>query len=212
MARSIKKLFKWIKTHLAARVAAEGGQQFMVIEVEDRQYTLQFTSDGGFFTVLVKAPADWAPRVRDVLLVFSFRDLYLVGFFRDGRWLLYNDAYLIGSGADVPPPSGIGWASRVGRLVPNGQRSTHPWQPEHQRRRCQAGPASLRQSDSQSGCATTCLYSASSRQSRSRIIPSSAGVLTSMIGRHCASACAEAQQRPFLVTVSTPTRFWCRCC
>ena len=26
----------------------------------------------------------------------------LVGFFRDGRWFVYDDAYLIGSGTDVP--------------------------------------------------------------------------------------------------------------
>jgi len=102
MARSIKRLYKWIMTQLAARVAAEGGQESLVIQVDGDQYTLQFTADGGFFTVLGKPPAGWDPQVRDVLLLFSFRDLYLVGFFRDGRWFVYDDAYLIGSGTDVP--------------------------------------------------------------------------------------------------------------
>ncbi|RLN39501.1 hypothetical protein C2845_PM01G23340 [Panicum miliaceum] len=88
MTRSIKKLFKWIKAQLAARVAAEGGQGFLIIEVDGRQYTLLHRR-----WWLLHSAGEAA---------CSFRDLYLLGFFRDGRWLLYNDAYLIVSGTDVP--------------------------------------------------------------------------------------------------------------
>ncbi|KAJ1261194.1 hypothetical protein BS78_09G009200 [Paspalum vaginatum] len=95
MAKSLVKLIKWIKRQLAARTALEheGQVQVETIVVEDREYR----------QMLVKSPTNWNdPRVREVLLVFSFRDLYLLGYLLNGVWQLYNDAHLVGSGVDNP--------------------------------------------------------------------------------------------------------------
>jgi hypothetical protein len=78
--------------------------QVFVVNHENIDYRRQLTADEGFFTILVKPPVDWQA-VAPVVLAFSLRDLYLLGYQDNadgGRWKLYDDAYLIGSGADDP--------------------------------------------------------------------------------------------------------------
>jgi len=98
LKRSLKKLLKEIMDLLAARAPV------FAVSHENIGYQRQLTAEEGFFTVLVKPPGDWDP-VAPLLLAFNLRDLYLVGYQDNadgGRWKVYDDAYLIGSGADDP--------------------------------------------------------------------------------------------------------------
>lgn len=105
MARSAKKLWQWIK-NLASTIAAgdnDGVEQVVVEMIEGHEYRLQLTPKGGFFIVVVKLPGDWDPTVRDVRLLFSLSDLYLVGFLHnDGVWRLYDNADVVESLASNP--------------------------------------------------------------------------------------------------------------
>ncbi|RCV18256.1 hypothetical protein SETIT_3G285500v2 [Setaria italica] len=98
MARSLKKLIKDVMDLLATNAP------LLVINHDNKTYRMQLTAEAGFFTVLVRPPADW-PAVAPVLMAFSLRDLYIVGYednADEGVWKLYDDAYLVGSEADDP--------------------------------------------------------------------------------------------------------------
>ncbi|KAG8047214.1 hypothetical protein GUJ93_ZPchr0008g13683 [Zizania palustris] len=59
----------------------ENGEHMFIVMLDDRQYRIPLTVTDGFSTVLVKPPLEWKdPMVHEVLIVFSFKYLYLIGY------------------------------------------------------------------------------------------------------------------------------------
>ncbi|KAL6865312.1 hypothetical protein ACP4OV_016463 [Aristida adscensionis] len=99
MAKSFTRIMDWMGREIAQRGVA------VTRRAERVDYTFHLTSDvPSFFIIAVKLPAGWREDNELVLpLVFSFRDLYLVGFMSEGVWHFFNGAKLEGSGHDVYP-------------------------------------------------------------------------------------------------------------
>ncbi|RCV18255.1 hypothetical protein SETIT_3G285400v2 [Setaria italica] len=92
MARSLKKLIKDVMDLLATNAP------LLVINHDNKTYRMQLIAEANFFTVLVRP-------LRTGQQLLHLRDLYLVGYEDNadgGVWKLYDDAYLVGSGAGDP--------------------------------------------------------------------------------------------------------------
>lgn len=100
MAESYRQLINWIIEVLAAQATADnnGVAQVVTQEVDGNQYTFRLTAESGFFKVFMIPPPEWADQQQPLALVFSCRDLYLVGFLHGEQWLVFQDAKLDGSG------------------------------------------------------------------------------------------------------------------
>jgi len=55
MARSLKKLLKWVMGLLA------NSAPVFVTNLDNQEYRRQLTAEGGYFTVRVRPPGDWDP-------------------------------------------------------------------------------------------------------------------------------------------------------
>lgn len=102
MAQSYLNLINWIIRRLEERAAMANLPVTETHHVDDQEYTYRLTALGGFFIILVSLPEDWTDQQEPVALVFSFKDLYLLGFLEGGVWRLFTDADLTGNGDDLP--------------------------------------------------------------------------------------------------------------
>lgn len=95
----------WIKAKLARQTATEnnGVVQQMTQVAEGKSYTFGLTADSGFFKVVIIPAPELTDEQQPLTLVFSFRDLYLVGFLHGDIWYVFDDARLIGSGHNEHP-------------------------------------------------------------------------------------------------------------
>ncbi|RLN07591.1 hypothetical protein C2845_PM11G13160 [Panicum miliaceum] len=101
MAISYMALIHWIvNVALFQQAAADNNNvpQIVTQEAGDNQYTFGLTADRGFFRVVVIPPAEFADQQETLHLIFSCRDLYLLGFVHNGQCLVFQDALLDGSG------------------------------------------------------------------------------------------------------------------
>jgi hypothetical protein len=100
MAKLHDDMIQWIKDELAKKAKAEnnGIAQVVTQEVNGTSYSFGLTADSGFFKLVITPASDFTDQQRPLVLVFSFRDLYLLGFFHGTTWYLFNDADLEGSG------------------------------------------------------------------------------------------------------------------
>lgn len=100
MAKSHDDMILWIKRELAKRAAAEnnGVAQVVTQEVNGTKYTFGLTADSGFFKLVIIPASDFTDQQLPLVLVFSFRDLYLLGFLHGNKYYLFDDAELQGSG------------------------------------------------------------------------------------------------------------------
>jgi hypothetical protein len=100
MAKSHNDMIEWIKDELAKRAKAENNDIAQVVtqEVNGTRYSFGLTADSGFFKIVITPASDFTDQQLPLVLVFSFRDLYLLGFFHGTTWYLFDDANLEGSG------------------------------------------------------------------------------------------------------------------
>lgn len=95
MAASTQAALAWIKEEeIKWAMAENNGKPKVFVEVIDGvPYERPIVANGGFFKLLMRVQGE-----EDVPLVFSFRDLYLLGFLQSNVWWLFSDADLEGSG------------------------------------------------------------------------------------------------------------------
>ncbi|KAG2648195.1 hypothetical protein PVAP13_1NG043800 [Panicum virgatum] len=101
MAASYMALMQWIVTVAVFQQAADdnnGVPQEVTQEVDGNQYTFGLTAESGFFRVVVIPPPELTDQQQTLHLIFSCRDLYLVGFVHNDQWVVFEDARLVGSG------------------------------------------------------------------------------------------------------------------
>ena len=72
------------------------GKLIDVFEAQHQGQVHQFnlTGTAGFFQLNLLPAPGWGPEAQPLPLLFSLRDLYLLGFFHDGIWHLFDDADL----------------------------------------------------------------------------------------------------------------------
>ncbi|KAK3140959.1 hypothetical protein QOZ80_5AG0408230 [Eleusine coracana subsp. coracana] len=98
MAQSYLNLINWIIGRLEERAAQDGLTVSQTHQFEGHNYTFRLTALTGFFIILVAPRVGWTDNEQDLALVFSFKDLYLLGFLDGGVWRLFNDATRDGTG------------------------------------------------------------------------------------------------------------------
>jgi hypothetical protein len=92
MAREQQQVFNWIDSLLEQETSP------FVFDDGHKTKIVQQTSNGGFFRLVLRSEAG----EDEVELVFSLRDLYLMGFLQGNIWYLFSDSRLDGSGHDEP--------------------------------------------------------------------------------------------------------------
>lgn len=101
MAAAYIAIISWIvNTVIPNQAAADNHNvpQVVTQEVNGNVYTFNLTAENGFFRIVMIPPADWDDLQQPLHLIFSCRDLYLLGFLHGDRWIMFDDAILNGSG------------------------------------------------------------------------------------------------------------------
>lgn len=83
---------------LQGRVENGGNDKVVTLTAEGDAQNFQLTPDTGFFTVMLRQPHGWGgeQNAPPVALIFSFRDLYLVGFVHESICYVFSDAKMDG--------------------------------------------------------------------------------------------------------------------
>ncbi|CAL5024314.1 unnamed protein product [Urochloa decumbens] len=94
-------LIHWIvNVVIYQRAAADNGgvPQVITQQTNGNQYSFGLTAETGFFRVVIIPSEELDEQQMPLHMMFSCRDLYLVGFLHDGKWKVFKDAKLDGSG------------------------------------------------------------------------------------------------------------------
>lgn len=116
----------WIKAKLARQTATEnnGVVQQMTQVAEGKSYTFGLTADSGFFKVVIIPAPELTDEQQPLTLVFSFRDLYLVGFLHGDIWYVFDDARGSSAAGTTSTLRRTGfWASKA----PTSTFTSPPW-------------------------------------------------------------------------------------
>ncbi|TVU30071.1 hypothetical protein EJB05_21677, partial [Eragrostis curvula] len=99
-AQSYRTMATNCRTEISLQGRAENGgnDKVVTLTAEGNAQNFQLTPDSGFFTVMLRQPQGWGgeQNAPPVPLIFSFSDLYLVGFVHENICYVFSDAKMDG--------------------------------------------------------------------------------------------------------------------